>query len=81
MLGILVGMDQKDSYAARLLPRSSSTTSVACSPAGLLVCTYSVFPSLVGKLAMPGIMVGPVEVLACAETSGRSPRRLTTVGS
>ena len=29
MLGILVGMDQKDSYDARLRPRSSTTTAVA----------------------------------------------------
>ena len=47
MLGIMAGMDQKDSYAARGWPRSLPSTAEACSWLGFLVdAVRAVFPSL-----------------------------------
>ena len=49
---ILVGMDQKDIYAAPQRPRSSSTAAVACSCLVLLVgCICAVLPSFVLEVA------------------------------
>ena len=51
MLGVLVGMDHKDSYTARLRPRLSSTTAVIYSTLVLLVTIHLVLRSLVGRQA------------------------------
>ena len=57
MHGILVSLDQKDSYTARLSPRSSSIWQ--CHVHGWfcrLRCISRCVPLSVGRLAMPGIM-------------------------
>ena len=57
MLGILVGMDQKDSDTARLWPRSPST--FVAHRAGFAGLDASMLCSLVClRPVMPGIMVG-----------------------
>ena len=40
MLGLMAGMDQKDSYAARYRPRSSPIPAVACAWLVLLVLCF-----------------------------------------
>ena len=57
---------------ASLWPRSSSTKSVACSRLVMLVFVQPTlcFPTFVGRVAMPGIMVGPVEVAALVVNNG-----------
>ena len=61
MLGFFVGMDQKDSYAAWLRPRSSPTSTVALS--------WLVFAGFV--LCFPSLSSGPGCAASCAVRSSR----------
>ena len=59
MLGILAGMEQKDSYVAYLWPRSLSFKAAACAWLVFLVTILlAVFPSVVEMLKMLDILVG-----------------------
>ena len=59
MLCILVGMDRKDSWTARMWPRSPSTWTVACAwLVSLVHMNLSCVPLFGGRPMMPGIMVG-----------------------
>ena len=59
VLGILAGMEQKDSYVAYLWPRSLSFKAAACAWLVFLVTILlAVFPSVVEMLKMLDILVG-----------------------